>query len=180
VLPATTATKTNTIKLRTIIPAGTSLGSPPPPPAPETRLDAVPACRFPTPFSRLLEAPGCPRVWEPHGPSLASAPGLLELAPAFPYLRLCFPTLRGVPWRFPMAQHLPSWWWQWVKHSQTPCILPPQAAVPSGRGDTGPQPNRASPCYTYHVINSTAPTPHSSPSKIHIKKKAVGRYMWRS
>lgn len=99
----------------------------------QPRLDAAHSPWPSTPFSALLQlqvAPRCPRVREPHSPILVTGPGVCPQplkTPAYPYLRLHFPT----PQRGAGAM-------VWDKRSQTPSIPPPQATVPSGRAGLQP------------------------------------------
>lgn len=99
------------------------------PPHPHPRLD--PAHRPPTPFLLFHGSQQCLGV------------------PTFPHLRLHFPT----PGQCLRASLQPSTCpgRVWDKGSQTPQVLLPQAAVPCGRADTGPQP--------YWILSKKNPPP---------------------
>lgn len=120
VLPATTATKSASAKLRTSHSPGPGLDAVPSPQAPNSVLGS----------STTPEVPGCPRV-------SPQAQGPPEPAPAFPHLRLHFPTPGMVPCFF-QDSPAPAPVTVWDKRCQIPQVPPPQEAGPSSREDSGP------------------------------------------
>lgn len=78
--------------------------------------------------------PECPRVREPHGPSLLAGLGTHELVPAFLHLSLHFPN----PEQF-LGASLKSSTWQHVISRITLCTFHFLVAMPWGRQNMDPQ-----------------------------------------